>query len=288
MEKYNTEELRAAIEYTNTETGFLPELIEKDYYCSMILKHLFANSSHSLVFKGGTLLNKVHVGFYRLSEDLDFSISVSPDKSRKAKSTLMQPIKELLSDIEANFEALYLDTPFQGRNNSSQYNACLKYKSCLAELEGSILFEIGLREEILLQPVTLNAGTMVKDSFNKSFLIEPYPVQCLTKIEAYAEKLRAALTRVKPAIRDIFDLDYALRNQVIDLSDKQLLDLAKIKLNKPEVLEIDLSESKKQILESQLEAQLRPVLREKDYQEFDFEKAWNDLEKIGEDLFNFI
>lgn len=282
MVKYSPDQLRAAIEYTNSETGFLPALIEKDYFCSVVLKAIFSNASHSLVFKGGTLLNKVHVGFYRLSEDLDFSISITANQSRKEKSNLMQPIKKLLSELEKNFDGLFFDTPFQGRNNSSQYNACLKYNSCLSSLEGTILFEIGLREEILVPPNTLNAATLVKDPFNKSFLIEPYPVKCLTKTEAYAEKLRAALTRTKPAIRDIFDLDYAMRNQIIDLGDKQLQELAKIKLTKPDVLEIDLSESKKQILKSQLEGILRPVLKEEDYKQFDFEKAWNDLEKIGE------
>lgn len=95
MAKFNPEQLRAAIEYTNSETGFLPALIEKDYFCSVVLKAIFSNSSHNLVFKGGTLLNKVHVGFYRLSEDLDFSISIGADKSRNEKSALMQPIKKL-------------------------------------------------------------------------------------------------------------------------------------------------------------------------------------------------
>lgn len=73
-----------------------------------------------------------------------------------------------------------------------------------------------------------------------------------------------------------------MRNQIIDFDDKNLQDLAKIKLTKPESLEIDLSDSKKQILTLQLEAQLRPVLRAEDYQQFNFEKAWNDLQRIGE------
>ncbi len=38
MAKYNPEQLRAAIEYTSTETGFLPASIEKDYFCSIVLK----------------------------------------------------------------------------------------------------------------------------------------------------------------------------------------------------------------------------------------------------------
>jgi predicted nucleotidyltransferase component of viral defense system len=282
MVKYNLEELRAAIEYTSAETGFLSALIEKDYYCSIILQALFTDLPHQLIFKGGTLLNKVHIGFYRLSEDLDFSISVKSSMSRKEKSNLMKPIKKLLSGLRAKFEGISSISELQGRNNSSQYNALLEYESCLYDVKGTISFEIGLREEILIPPVTLNAHTLVKNPFNDLLLIEPYSIQCLTKTEAYAEKLRAALTRAKPAIRDIFDLDYALRNQVIDFADKQLQNLAKIKLTQPELLKIDLSESKKQILRSQLEAQLRPVLREDDYQQFDFGKAWNDLKQIGE------
>jgi predicted nucleotidyltransferase component of viral defense system len=217
-----------------------------------------------------------------LSEDLDFSISVNSNSSRKEKSALIQPIKKLISKLEANFDELCFASEMHGSNKSSQYNAVLEYQSCLSNTKDTISFEIGLREKILIQPVTLEARTLVQDPFNKSLLIEPYSVQCLSKTEAYAEKLRAALTRTKPAIRDIFDLDYAIRHQIIDLNDKQLQDLAKIKLSKPDVLEIDLSESKKQILKSQLEGILRPVLKEEDYKQFDFEKAWNDLEKIGE------
>ena len=67
-----------SIQQTAAETGFTAALIEKDYYCSLILKEIFLDRSHDLIFKGGTLLNKVNVGFYRLSEDLDFSISISP------------------------------------------------------------------------------------------------------------------------------------------------------------------------------------------------------------------
>ena len=194
----------------------------------------------------------------------------------------MKPIKTMLDNLVADIDGISFRDPFKGHNSSSQYNACFEYESVSSGEKDTILFDIGLREEILISPATLNAQTLVTDPITGNLLVDPYPVQCLTKTEAYAEKLRAALTRTKPAIRDIFDLDYALRNQVIDLGDKQLLDLAKIKLNKPEVLEIDLSENKKQILESQLEAQLKPVLREENYKQFNFEKAWSDLERIGE------
>ena len=74
-----------AIQYTEQQTGFSGRLIEKDYYCSVILSLLDAESPE-IFFKGGTLLNKVHAGFYRLSEDLDFTISVSHEAKRSERS----------------------------------------------------------------------------------------------------------------------------------------------------------------------------------------------------------
>lgn len=271
-----------AIRQTAQRTGFIPDLIEKDYYCSLILKAIFSNSSHNLIFKGGTLLNKVYVGFYRLSEDLDFSVSIADGISRKDRSIFMKPIKTILDDLVSQIEGISFRDPFRGYNNSTQYNACFEYESISSGEKDTILFEIGLREEILIPPVTLDAQTLVTDIITGAFLIDPYPVKCLSKTEAYAEKLRAALTRTKPAIRDVFDLDYALRHKILDLNDEEFQQLAQIKLTKPEPLEIDLSDSKKETLELQLEAQLKPVLREADYKEFDFEKAWGDLKRIGE------
>ena len=74
------EELREAIRFTGEETGFAPRLIEKDYFCSVILEALAADDV-PLIFKGGTCLAKVHSGFFRLSEDLDFSIPTARDST---------------------------------------------------------------------------------------------------------------------------------------------------------------------------------------------------------------
>ena len=68
------DEFRAAVEFTAAETGFVPTLIEKDFWCSLILWRLFRDPDCPLVFKGGTLLSKAYVVFNRLSEDLDFTL----------------------------------------------------------------------------------------------------------------------------------------------------------------------------------------------------------------------
>ena len=83
----DTDLFRSAIRFTSAETGFNERLIEKDYYCSVALDDLCSSDAFGLVFKGGTCLSKVHAEFYRLSEDLDFSISTPLTSTRKrAKS----------------------------------------------------------------------------------------------------------------------------------------------------------------------------------------------------------
>jgi predicted nucleotidyltransferase component of viral defense system len=49
------------------------------------LLEYFADRASTLVFKGGTCLAKVHAGFYRLSEYLDFTIPSPLDAMRVIK-----------------------------------------------------------------------------------------------------------------------------------------------------------------------------------------------------------
>ena len=48
-----------AINFTSATTGFAARLIEKDYFASVLLRHLCRGSA-DLVFKGGTCLSKVY------------------------------------------------------------------------------------------------------------------------------------------------------------------------------------------------------------------------------------
>ena len=82
--------LGRAIELTARETGFSLRLVEKDYFCSVALEYLAANCP-ALIFKGGTCLSKIHIGFHRLSEDLDFAISTATASTRGQRSRSVAP-----------------------------------------------------------------------------------------------------------------------------------------------------------------------------------------------------
>ena len=73
--------------------GFIARLIEKDYFCSLVLGYLQASDA-SLVFKGGTCLTKVYTGFYCLSEDLDFVIPVPVETKRPERSRMAAAVKQ--------------------------------------------------------------------------------------------------------------------------------------------------------------------------------------------------
>src|SRR5687767_3383378 len=89
----DVELFREAVRFTAAATGFVPLLIEKDYFCTLLLDYLSAAARNDLVFKGGTCLTKVHSELYRLSEDLDYTIPVAEDTPRAERSERAEQVK---------------------------------------------------------------------------------------------------------------------------------------------------------------------------------------------------
>lgn len=96
-----------------------------------------SENKYNLIFKGGTLLNKVHAGFYRLSEDLDFTISAKPDLNRAGRVKNAAPLKEWVANLSKHVPGLFVERQLTGINQSLQYNATLAYESTLLGTKGS-------------------------------------------------------------------------------------------------------------------------------------------------------
>jgi len=275
-----------AIFYTEGLTGFPAALVEKDYYCSLILRYFFEsipNDNTGLVFKGGTCLGKVYSDFYRLSEDLDFVISIPVSSKRTER-------KHAIEETRVRFEALPESLPgmdtggdFTGHNESRQYIGTITYPSVVFhENPGQIKFEVSLREELLTEPEMLPTRTIAVNPFTRKELIAAFNSRTISFIEAIAEKTRAALTRKEPAIRDFYDLHYAKIRRNFDFFSDQFLNLVERKTSIPGNSNIDVSEDRKIALEKQLESQLRTVLRRSDYDIFNLEEAFSVVQSIAE------
>ena len=169
----------------------------------------------------------------------------------------------------------------RGFNNSTQYIGSLSYESVVTGQEESIKVEFSIREPILEPIEELPARTLLIDPFRRLPAVLPLSIPVLSSRETYAEKLRAALTRREPAIRDFFDIDYGVRSGRVEGSDRRLIALVRSKLAVSGNDPLDVSDRKREILQRQVHAQLRPVLREADFAAFDLDRAYGIVAQIA-------
>jgi predicted nucleotidyltransferase component of viral defense system len=258
---------RDALTHTAAVTGFSERLIEKDYYCSVLLRDFGPLFGQGLVFKGGTCLSKIHVDFFRLSEDLDFGISLKTDATRGQRRQAIGPVKDHFAGVISRLPFFAVAVDLTGWYHSIQYNGQLAYQSVVTGEPESIKVEVSLREEVLIPNGPVVAKTLLIDPLTSTAAMSPIEVSALSLREAYAEKTRAALTRRSPAIRDLFDLYNAARNGHITHSDASFIELVVKKLAATED-RADLSPERVIAFREQLETQLKPVLKPSDYSAF--------------------
>jgi predicted nucleotidyltransferase component of viral defense system len=264
---------RDALAHSEATTGFTATLIEKDYYCSLILQYFFDGDT-SLVFRGGTCLSKVYTDFYRLSEDLDFIIPAPVDISRKQRRAEMEPVKRIFNKLAKVVPGVAISDMFRGHNESRQYIGCLEYRSAIIEKQESVMLEVGLREPLLMRSESNAARTIMVNPYSRQSLLPTFTVRAMAIREVYAEKVRAALTRKEPAIRDFFDLFYAVHKMGLKILDHKFLKTVRAKLKVPGNDPVDVSRERKRELDRQLDGQLKPVLRPEDFVRFNLDEAF--------------
>lgn len=264
---------REAVGITQLGTGFAGRLIEKDYFCSVLLEYLTA-AEEALVFKGGTCLAKVYAEFYRLSEDLDFVIPIAAGAMRAERSKRTTGLKKAIAGLSQRPSVFRIIHPLIGANNSTQYVAVLGYRSLLSGREEPIKIKVGLREPLLTPIFEGSAKTILLDPVSGKPLVKPVFFHCISKKEAFAEKFRAALSRRDVAIRDYFDLDYAVRLLDLRPGDSELIRLVRQKLAVPGNEPVNVSEDRLAALRPQLNSQLKPVLRPKEFAECNLNRAF--------------
>lgn len=95
------EQFLEALRLTYKQTRQMMQIIEKDYYVTVLLK-LLAEKIPFIVFKGGTSLSKCHKVIRRFSEDIDLTIdvSLSQGQKKKVKKAILDSAEELGMVIE--------------------------------------------------------------------------------------------------------------------------------------------------------------------------------------------
>lgn len=279
------EVFREALGYTEASTGFQASMIEKDYYCSLILDRLF-HAETGLVFKGGTCLSKVYTDFYRMSEDLDFVLPVPVECSRTERRSKVKPVKAIFKTLPDRIPGIRVAKDLIGHNQSKQYVGVLDYPSVVIDRRETVKIEIGLREPILLDSRLSLAKTIIQNPFSGGNLV---PAACrvnaMALVEAYAEKVRAALTRKEPAIRDFYDLSLSVVHGLdVNLEDGGFIEIVKQKLGVAGNDPVNTSSARRFALGQQLETELKPVLRATDHALFNLDDTFERIEKLAKML----
>ncbi len=283
----NMESFEKIIQNTAKQTGFPVLLVEKDYYLTLILSHI-NELSENLIFKGGTCLNKIYFSYYRLSEDLDFSMKLPQyTVSRSIRKKCMQSVKK---DIYTFAKSLNMQIDTQktdGYNESKQYIYYLLYNSSFIPNKQHVKVEIGLRYNPLDDIKYMPVNHKFLHPFTKKPLFDGGKVKCLSLREVVCEKLRAAAFRKTIASRDFYDIDFLIRNG-FDFSDKKIktIFIKKIEEDGKKFnsirLKTNLGRSNEEVslMHSLLKEELYDVLTLSERNNFDLTTALHRIDKI--------
>jgi predicted nucleotidyltransferase component of viral defense system len=284
-------EFLKVLERTSAQTGFPLRLLEKDYYITIVLSEI-DKLSNDLIFKGGTCLSKIYYSYYRLSEDMDFTLRL-PDENatRTARREAIKSIKESLKSFLHGFDMSVENLEKGGHRESTQYIYYLNYESAVLNRKESIKLEIGMRFNPLLAAVGKKVPHRFLHPFTKEPLFETGSVNCLALKELVAEKLRAAATRKNIAGRDFYDLGFLLKER-FDFKDKELLSVFRQKLEEDgfsaemSKYRADLGRSHAEIVEMKARAkdELFPVLTLGEQKSFDMQDVLDKLNKVFTDI----
>jgi predicted nucleotidyltransferase component of viral defense system len=212
------------------------ELIEKDIRIHLLLADLSQNAffSHNFVFKGGTCLISCYLGYFRFSEDIDFTWvdqSLFQHKSQKEIRRKISGLKNTLGLLIASTAKKHgfdfqLHGPkndyieFGGGNKTITYK--LWYDSVILKTRSFIKIQINFVDILRFPPRKQTVQSLFaqkKDTelavlfekeyaaYTQEILLRTYDIK-----EILCEKVRAILTRQGIKARDFVDL-YLIEKQ---------------------------------------------------------------------------
>lgn len=235
----NKIDLKELIRRLTTETRFSPELLEKDYHLTRILHKIAEKQIKDLVFKGGTCLNKCYLGFYRLSEDLDFvynkdTSDLSKTQIRKILDNLRRELFDILNELELKTnkelgEGWKMLTSKQ-KPNIIGLEIVTKYNSIFDSPAQTIKLEISFRKKLRKHTRMKTIKHEFIDALGQPILKKDVEIEAIDLTENFAEKFRALVIRKNIAIRDIYDIYFILKNKIVKI-DKEIIGLILLKIN---------------------------------------------------------
>ena len=209
-------------------------LLEKDFWLTIILIYI-SKELPELRFKWWTCLNKIYYPYYRLSEDLDFTLPIDEEivdtnkKRIEFARTIREKIKKITTltwreinpDSTQHKKALWLKDLCHKEHTYLKY--VIKYPSFIDWKMQSIKIELTYSPKQYFESRHETIKSIFIDPITEKPLFKEQKIQCLSVDEMVTEKCRAALTRREPAIRDFYDLWYLQNNWIDIFANKEVI-----------------------------------------------------------------
>ena len=222
LHKENRELFRDVILLTSQKMEISEDIVEKDYYVTLILRKL-STIEYPIVFKGGTSLSKAFHVIERFSEDIDitFTEHLGEARRKKLKYNILKPMADELGLVIRNFDSIESD------KNLNQYD--LYYESVVGDriinaippyvkLETSLMSYAFPTEEKELRNYIFDAIGKVEEELIKDYELATFSMRVQSLNRTLIDKIFAIcdyylLGKAHRNSRHLYDI-YKLTNNV--------------------------------------------------------------------------
>lgn len=224
---------------TSERTGIRADIIEKDYYVSLLLKELAEKQRDvPAYFKGGTALYKALGSIRRFSEDIDLTVSVEDCSNSQAKKRLERATLE--------YSCLVRDKEDQdNENRKGSITSVYKYNSVVdidsedalqrfgrVKVEATSFTVSEPFESMPIAPIIFNMATAdQKQILTDSYEAGPFMIATIKLERIFVDKVFAAefyflRESYFDVAKHLYDLVVLLQNDKIKamLEDEELLE----------------------------------------------------------------
>lgn len=194
----NIEVMKELIEIISARSNVSVEVLEKDYYVTLILKELSEKENQGYAyFKGGTALYKALKSIRRFSEDIDLTVYVNDcltnsQKQKRLKESVMNYkslfFKEKVKESRGSIEVLYQYTPIF---SSKKVDILQRFGNIKIEATSFTVSEPIVFLEISPYLYDL-ANDFEKIILESNFNIKPFNVATISIERIFVDKLFAA------------------------------------------------------------------------------------------------
>jgi len=195
--------------------GVRPQQIEKDYIISWVLWGLYNHGilKDALIFKGGTCIKKIFIEDYRYSEDIDFTLDPSLEKTLSDEE-IYKAFSEIFGSIK---EAANIDLSIPEDSKEVHESGSIKFFIEFIGPHGGksdrIKTDIWKGEKLefeVVKKLMLNDYSDLEEE--EKATITSYSLE-----EIVIEKMAALMGRTIP--RDLYDFEYLTNTEGIELQD---------------------------------------------------------------------